>query len=161
MTIMKLLILSDSHGTLSHMRRAVEFVKPTHVIHLGDCTQDAYDLRLEYPMLPLVSVAGNCDFDFEQQELRMAEYDGFRVMMAHGHHYGVKFGLLRYALAAKENQVDVALFGHTHQAYCEEHDGIWLLNPGTCGLNIRPTCGIVEIRNGKPFCSIAAINEME
>lgn len=161
MTMIKLLILSDSHGTLTHMRRAVEAVNPTHVIHLGDHAADARDLQREYPMLPIAIVRGNCDFGEDTQEIRLAEYEGVRILMTHGHRHGVKSGLLRYSLAARENQVDVALFGHTHLAYCENEGGIWLLNPGTCGLSLRPTCGIIEIKNGRAACRIAAIDEME
>ena len=113
---MKLLILSDSHGTMKYIQDAIERESPTHVIHLGDYTRDAQVLAQLYPMLPLLSVRGNCDYCDSTQELRLAEYDGVRVLMAHGHRYGVKSGLLRYLLAAKENQVDVALFGHTHCA---------------------------------------------
>lgn len=141
---MKLLILSDSHGKLQHMRRAVDFIRPTHVIHLGDHVRDARDLGMEYPMLPIAVVRGNCDYGDETQELRLAEYDGVRILMAHGHAYGVKSGLLRYLLAAKENQVDVALFGHTHQAYCEEESGVWLLK----SRQLRPVSPAVLRRRG-------------
>lgn len=112
-------------------------------------------------MLPIVNVRGNCDYgDFDVPEQRLVEYGGVRILMTHGHRYGVKSGLLRYDMAARENQVDVALFGHTHCAYCEENNGVWLLNPGSCGYD-RPTCGIVEIEDGTVACWIKPISESE
>ena len=38
---MKVLILSDSHGNIEHMERAVELVNPRLIVHLGDCWRDA------------------------------------------------------------------------------------------------------------------------
>lgn len=153
---MKLLILSDSHGVLEHMVEAIAAEQPDYLIHLGDHSRDADELGRQFPYLPILSVQGNCDFGPGQQQA-LAEYGGVRVLAVHGHRYGVKSGLLRYFYAAKENQVDVALFGHTHQAYCEARDGLWLLNPGTCGGTCRPTCGVIEICNGQASCTIKEI----
>ena len=50
---MKYLVLSDSHGNVDHMARAVELVKPDGIIHLGDCWRDAEELRQLFPRLPL------------------------------------------------------------------------------------------------------------
>ncbi len=158
---MKLLILSDSHGTDKHMHEAMRRERPDYVIHLGDHSRDAMDLAAAFPMTPMAIVKGNCDFYDDTPEQRLAEYGGVRILMAHGHRYGVKSSLLRYSMAALENQVDVALFGHTHCAYCEEYQGVWLLNPGSCGSCSNPTYGVVEIRDGKPSCRIVRIDEME
>ncbi len=38
---MKYLVLSDSHGNVGNMVRAVELVKPHGIIHLGDGWRDA------------------------------------------------------------------------------------------------------------------------
>ena len=38
---MKYLVLSDSHGNVDNMVRAVEREKPDGIIHLGDCWRDA------------------------------------------------------------------------------------------------------------------------
>ena len=59
-------------------------------------------------------------------------------------------------MAAKEKSARVALFGHTHAAYCEEYDGIWLLNPGACGF-YGATCGVVQIDGEAVSCEIKPI----
>ena len=87
------------------------------------------------------------------------DFDGIRILATHGHKYGVKSNLLRFLMAAKENAVQIALFGHTHCAYCELIDDIWLLNPGSCGYRSRGTYGIIEISDHKITCSIKELKE--
>lgn len=151
---MKILVLSDSHQIISRMADAVELERPDYVIHLGDCTRDAEDLRRLCPKLPLVCVRGNCDFGSIEEDVRVAEYDGVRIFMTHGHLYGVKSGLMRCFLAAKEKQAHIALFGHTHCPYCDCEGGIWMVNPGSCGPTAKPTYALIEIQSGIPQCSI-------
>lgn len=143
------------------MLDVINMEQPDYLIHLGDHCGDIEEVQRRFPMLPSVSVKGNCDYgEFHIPEQRLAEYGGVRVLMAHGHKFGVKSGLLRYFMYACENQVDVALFGHTHCAYCENKSGIWLLNPGSCGYN-RPSYGIVEIHDGKAVCYVKPVTEKE
>ena len=46
---MKYLVLSDSHGNVDNMARAVEREKPDGIIHLGDCWRDAEELHELFP----------------------------------------------------------------------------------------------------------------
>lgn len=61
---------------------------------------------------------------------KVMELEGKRILMTHGHRYGVKSGYLRAVYAAKEQQADILLFGHTHRAECFQEEGLWVLNPG-------------------------------
>ncbi len=142
---MKLLILSDSHGAVENMELAVRLEQPDAVIHLGDHWRDACDLRDLFPDLPLYQVSGNCDryaWQPDLEERRLTAFDGNIFFMVHGHQYGVKNGLLRLQLAAKEAGARVMLFGHTHRAYAEQLDDILLFNPGACS-GYRPTYGLI------------------
>lgn len=142
------------------MVSAVETEHPDAVIHLGDVVRDAEELERRYPSLPVIKVRGNCDYDvFDLPEQRVLELGGVRFLVSHGHRYGVKAGLLRYWMAARENQVDVALFGHTHCAYCEEKSGIYLLNPGSCGAGARLSYGMVSILDKKPVCNVCMLEK--
>ena len=83
-------------------------------------------------------------------------------LMAHGHKHGVKSylgALLRDARACK---VDAVLFGHTHTALCRrEEDGLWVLNPGSCGY-FGGSAGLMEITNGKiKSCRILRQEDLE
>ena len=46
---MRILILSDSHGNVDNMARAVELTAPDRVLHLGDCQRDLTALRARFP----------------------------------------------------------------------------------------------------------------
>ena len=56
----------------------------------------------------------------------------------------------RYAV----EQLQLALFGHTHQALLEERDGIMLLNPGTAGRLGRSSYAVAELKNGSFSCRL-------
>lgn len=147
---MKLLILSDSHGCVETMQAAVEWEKPHAIVHLGDYWADAGKLQRLLPPVPFYQVAGNCDrhrWEPEQTLCMTTSFGGVLCMMVHGHQYGVKSGLLRLCLAAREARAQVALFGHTHSPLCRWEDGILLMNPGSCG-NFYGTYGVLTIENG-------------
>lgn len=145
---MKLLIFSDSHGELSHMRYAIDREKPDYVFHLGDHDRDAEDLMRDYPTLPLVYVRGNCDGFSDTPLTRIVTLGGFRFYLCHGHTLGVKGGLLRACYAAREQRADFLLYGHTHEAHDEQEQGLRILNPGACGYGPYPTCAVVTIEGG-------------
>lgn len=154
---MKVLVLSDSHGIFSSMENAVERERPDYIFHLGDYQRDARKLEEFYPEIPLLSVPGNCDWPLPGKQLTLIrEFGGVRVLLTHGHAYGVKSGLLRMELAAREAGVQVALFGHTHCAVCEDLGGLWLMNPGASS-GLRRSYGILEIAGGSAVCHIEEI----
>lgn len=158
---MKLLILSDSHGEQEPMRIAVRRERPDAVLHLGDHAADTFELAQEFYALPISYVRGNCDFSFPPcAETYLRTLEGVRVFGAHGHRYGVKQGLLRFCLAAREQGAGLALFGHTHSPLCEQQDGFWLLNPGACSGRV-PTYGVAELRDGAVQCRIREVFEEE
>lgn len=151
---MKILVLSDSHRSTQPMLDAVRRERPDAIIHLGDHASDTQVLSAEYPHLPLCCVRGNCDlYEDSVPESALMNWDGVRIFAVHGHRYGVKSGVLRLYYAGMEQQADILLFGHTHIPYCEESDGIWLLNPGACGRSC-PSYGIIEIDQGIPHCRV-------
>ena len=144
---MKYLVLSDSHGNVDNMVRAVEREKPDGIIHLGDCWRDAEELHELFPRLPLEQVPGNCDFGrFEALE-RVLILDDHRVLIAHGHTMGVKTGLLRAQYRALEQNADLLLFGHTHVPLVDASAQPMLLNPGSITLpkqNSPHTYGLLD-----------------
>ena len=148
---MKILVLSDSHSTLSFMRRCMDAVKPDAVIHLGDHFDDGEAIKEEFPGIPFYQVPGNCDryrCRPDQPEILIPRIGGVDFYMTHGHRHSVKSylgALLRDARAAK---AAAALYGHTHVADCHrEEDGLWVLNPGSCGY-YGGTAGLITVSGG-------------
>ncbi len=134
---MKILVLSDSHSTLSFMRRCIQAVKPHAVVHLGDHFDDAQAMREENPGIPFYMVPGNCDryrCILGEPEILIWKVCGVELYMTHGHKHNVKSYLGALLRDARTAKVDAVLYGHTHQADCHrEEDGLWVLNPGSCG----------------------------
>lgn len=135
------------------MEQAFQLENPDHVIHLGDHIGDAEEFSRNHPMVPVLMVRGNCDYVAAGREEVLTEFQGHRFLICHGHRYGVKSGLLRYGLAAREKQADVALFGHTHQSFCELENDTWFLNPGSCG-GCRPSYAVIELQSGRISCCL-------
>lgn len=145
---MKLLILSDSHKTMEYMYAAVEREKPDRIIHLGDHERDAMELGRRYPKIPLWSVCGNCDYGTAPVRM-IQEVEGVRLYMTHGHTLHVKYGLLRAEYAAREENANILLFGHTHQSMLDWHNGLWMCNPGSCSGRGPVTYAVMELSDGQ------------
>ena len=146
---MKILVLSDSHGNVNNMVRAVELEQPRMVFHLGDCWRDGQRLHSWFPELPFEQVPGNCDFRSSEDLEHLLFIEGKRMLICHGHTYGVKQSLLSAALRAEEQNLDLFLFGHTHKPLVDMHGKTLFLNPGSIGDYGRPTYGIVTIEGGR------------
>ena len=149
---MKILVLSDSHAALSFMRQCIEKVKPDVMVHLGDYYDDGQAMAEEYPDIRVYQVPGNCDkyrCPPFVQEMLIQKIDGVELYMTHGHRHRVKLDtglLLRDARACK---ADAALYGHTDVPSCyQEPDGLWVLNPGSCGY-YGGSAGLIETKDGK------------
>lgn len=149
---MKILVLSDSHSALSFMRRCIDAVKPDVMIHLGDYVKDGDAMADEYPNITCYQVPGNCDLRrlFEPMaEIVKVTIGGVRFYLTHGHLHNVKSYLGKLIADANAAGADIALFGHTHEAYCEQQDdGMWVMNPGSCGY-YGGSVGYIEIVSGE------------
>ena len=99
---MKMLVLSDSHGNVENMARAVEQVQPDRIAHLGDVMCDGEKLHALFPAIPLDQVPGNCDLAAFDAPEKLLLVEDKRVLLCHGHTLHVKEGLLTAMYAALE-----------------------------------------------------------
>lgn len=146
---MKILVLSDSHGNVEHMARAVEKEQPRLILHLGDCWRDAEKLHDRFPDIPLEQVPGNCDYRSTDPPERLLFIEDKRIMICHGHTFGVKQSLLQAGYAAEEENLDLFLFGHTHRPLVDKRGKTLFVNPGSIGDYFHPFYAVVTIENGK------------
>ena len=149
---MKILVLSDSHRSLSYMRRCVDKIKPNAIVHLGDYYEDADLLREEYPHIHMYQVSGNCDIyrcpPFAR-DILILPVCGVNLYMTHGHRHNVKMYLDLLLRDARMSKVDAVLYGHTHIPNCyQDSEGMWVMNPGSCGC-YSPTAGLITVEDGK------------
>ena len=122
-------ILSDTHRNIAPLQKiATVLSECDYIIHLGDMASDARELARDYPEKTYV-IAGNNDFWGGESEI-VLDAEERRIFACHGHRYGVKSGTERLVAAAKERMCDIALFGHTHEAFAGEEEGVLLINPG-------------------------------
>ena len=154
---MKILVLSDSHGAIAPMEQAVERTDPHLILHLGDCWRDGEKLQRSFPKIPGQQVPGNCDFRSQEPAERLLCIEDFRILLCHGHTYGVKQSLTAAGFAAEEKNLDLFLFGHTHRPLVDRRGKTLFLNPGSIGDWRRPTYGVVTIAGGKLDGSICLL----
>lgn len=136
---MQVLIVSDVHGNDEALQRALEDCPQAQVVFcLGDGVREYEAAQASEPARDFCIVRGNCDLaagDTPTSAVRLIE--GHRILCMHGHLHGVKYGLLRAEYAAREQDADILLFGHTHVPYGAYHDGLYLCNPGSLGYDGR------------------------
>lgn len=146
---MKILVISDTHGEFNSLKLAFEQHSDADMlIHLGDGERDFEDFSSLYPNLPAVYVKGNCDFGSHDMSRVVSTREGVRLYCCHGHTLVVKSTRNLLTALAKNEQCDVALYGHTHVPFCELENGVYVMNPGSASFprgGSRASCGIIEI----------------
>lgn len=126
---MKYLVLSDSHQD----RQIVVDVfkqwkdKVDYVIHCGDSELSSDDELWK----EIHVVAGNCDYDNGYEDVKIITTPEDKILVTHGHLYGVRMGLQKLAYLAEQSHADIVLFGHTHLIGCEVVNQRLYLNPGS------------------------------
>jgi uncharacterized protein len=134
---MKILVMSDTHSNFPLAVKAHSLSEPVDwILHLGDGCGDVELLR-DLLGIPVVAVAGNCDHGSKAPRELLWECEGHKFLLSHGDYYGVKGGLIRLELRAREVGADAVLFGHSHMALIDQRCELLVLNPGT----MAPTAG--------------------
>ena len=140
---MKLVLFSDSHGNVANMADVVRLEHPDRVLHMGDLARDAEELARQFPDIPVTYVPGNCDGRRpDLPDERRFTLEGCKILMTHGHTYHVKAGPGAAIRAARETGARLLCFGHTHEAFCEFQNGLWIVNPGAAGSLVQPTYAV-------------------
>lgn len=151
---MKLMFISDIHGSLFWLDRALEQVaeeQPDCLVILGDFLYhgprnplpDGYDPQGVASRLndynathrTIVAVRGNCDAEVDQMLLQfpmMGDYvlilhEGRRIYATHGHGFSMEH-------LPQLSEKDIFIQGHTHVPVAEVKEGIFVLNPGSISL---------------------------
>lgn len=145
---MRILVFSDSHKNVSDCLTVIDnIINVDMILHAGDHALDAAWIQKCYPNIPVKYVVGNCDSAIAPAEMIVAAEDK-KIFLTHGHLHSVKSQADYHSLidAAKAQNCDCAVFGHTHQEVHFEHDGLTVLNPGS--IKHSGTFGVIEIENG-------------
>ena len=139
---MKVAVLSDTHNLLRP--RVLEYLRTADVIlHGGDISSQKI-LETLSEIAPLHVVRGNNDKEWAEH----IPHD-LTVTLE-----GVTFYLVhkKKEIPADLPGVDVVIYGHSHKYDEKEENGVFYLNPGSCGprrFNQDITMAMMEVENGQ------------
>ena len=132
---MKIGIVGDSHNHLDVLDRLKEELSRMDLLlHTGDMCNDAEYLEA-ITGVKVISVRGNSDPVYSScKKEEIMNLEGYKILLTHGHRYGVKTGNQKIFYRGKEVGADIAVFGQTHIPVSNEEEGLLLLNPGSVAL---------------------------
>lgn len=146
---MRVIVFSDSHGNYDVLEKIMERHKDDGdaFIHLGDGEREFELLTYVYNDKKLFFVSGNCDWGTDIPDYDIIKLGGKTIFFTHGARFGVKGDLNIAKLFARKNEADILLYGHTHIADTSYDDGLYIMNPGSCGRPREglPSYGIIDI----------------
>ena len=145
---MKILIVSDTHGHSENLEKVLEQTGPLdHFIHLGD-VEGQEDYIEVIAGCPVHMVSGNNDFFSDLPREDVIEVEGNKILVTHGHYYGVSIAFDQLAEAARSRGCNAAFFGHIHVPVVEKEAGVLLVNPGSLAFprqrGRRPSYAVME-----------------
>ena len=142
---MRILVVSDTHGDYFSLKEVVQTHSSAEIIvHCGDGDEQVDFLKNTYKNKMIIAVKGNCDFGSTLPATEFFTVQGKKIMVTHGHLYNAKATFYNLLCAAKENNADIVLFGHTHTPISLCTDDVYFLNPGSCH-GYRASYGFVDI----------------
>ena len=113
---MKALVISDIHGSgyyADKIREIVERENPEKIILLGNCDAEVDEMISE----------------FKFNDHILMEINGKKFYFTHGHKYNIE--------NIPYDDFDIMIYGHIHQGFIEEKEGLIFANPGSISL---PKC---------------------
>ena len=129
---MRAVVISDSHGDYTNVRRILLSQSKAEVVFFcGDGIDELETLKNSFPEKMFIMVKGNCDWGTSCKTTEIFTMNGRKIMITHGHLYQVKFTYQNIINTARENGCEILLFGHTHTAYVDYMDGLYIMNPGS------------------------------
>ena len=148
----RIVAISDTHAKdISALPKALltEISEADIVVHCGDYTSITLLKALQALAKRFIGVYGNSDTIDIRQEVpkkMVFDIDGKKIGVIHPHWGGEPFGI-EEAIAKEFHNVDLILFGHTHDAWTDTINGVILLNPGQAysASMEKATAGIITV----------------
>ena len=129
---MRAVVISDSHRDYRNVQQILLSQSKAEIVFFcGDGIEEIEDLKNSFPEKLFICVRGNCDWGTSCKTTEFFTMNGRKIMITHGHLYQVKFTYQNIINTARENGCEILLFGHTHTAYVDYMDGLYIMNPGS------------------------------
>ncbi|MBQ8435971.1 MAG: YfcE family phosphodiesterase [Oscillospiraceae bacterium] len=146
---MKIIVVSDSHGNLRALNKALCDYHADLYIHLGDGERELDTICRQNPDKQIYHVCGNCDYaSLSEEELLLSPDDKNVIFAVHGHRYNVRYTLEQLKEAAGKKGANIVLYGHTHSRHNEYDNGMYILNPGSVSAprdGNKPSFAVIEL----------------
>lgn len=147
--VMRVLIMSDTHGSNTNLDKVLELERPYElIIHLGDIEGGEEHLQ-SAAGCPVAAVQGNNDFFSQLPDEQIVEVAGKRIFITHGHNYYVAAGVEHLIREAKGLGVDMVMFGHTHRPLVRQVGKLSVVNPGSLAYprqeGHKPSYAVMEL----------------
>jgi len=158
---MKIGVVSDTHSLALPRQLTEDLKKVDLIIHAGDfCSLK--DVEAFRKIKELKAVFGNMD-DGEVRkkfpESQIIVCEGVRIGLTHGH--GAPKQVMDAAKDTfKDEEVDIVIFGHSHQPLNKKEGDVLFFNPGSPNDNVNApyfSYGVIEIDKGKIKADIIKI----
>lgn len=126
-------VLSDTHVPTKadkipeEVKNKLREEKADLIIHAGDLVSREVIEELE-KIAEVAAVRGNMDQGLNLPKTAAIKINRFRLGVIHNTLNPVSNKMIG---TAKENDLDLIIFGHTHRKVLETREGIWFLNPGS------------------------------
>lgn len=156
---MRIGVISDTHGDQAAIRQVLKVTTDVEMwLHAGDCSQDG-DYLASLVNIPVVRARGNCDGQTTAQIDEFVEVMGHKIWITHGHRYGVKRGIHELVAIAKQNDIHIVVYGHTHEPDNRWFEDVLIFNPGSgnCSYGGPGTYGILDVTPGQVVGNIVGI----
>lgn len=149
----RLLTVSDVHGNSENLFKIITRYGNgcDALLIAGDSCKDLerllsiaekdLEFRKNIPDV-ICAVKGNCDCEnvyfseplksFHLPEKLILTANNQRILLTHGHNYGIAFSLNSLGLEMQYSEAKIGIFGHTHIAREYYADGYKFINPGSC-----------------------------
>jgi len=142
---MKVLVMSDSHGSKDSISNIVDNnLDAQFIIHLGDGENDMEYVPFLNNHSEIIAVRGNCDMASRLPIDCVRCIEGHTLYCTHGHVQRVKQGTTELIKTAGKCNADIVLYGHTHTPVNKCENGLHLFNPGSAK---NGSYGIININD--------------
>jgi len=124
---MKILVVSDSQGSIGSILTALDREKPDVLIHLGNGIKDLADVKFDGQ---IYASLGKTDFNLKIPKAGKVSHNNCEILYTYGQDLDIVNGYDKLYEFALTQGADVVLFGQTEHVELFEHEGIIFANPG-------------------------------
>lgn len=145
---MKLFFISDIHGSLHYLRKALDNFKQEnadYIVILGDHLYHGarnplpidYNPREVAKLLNefadrIIAIRGNCDSEVDEMVLEFPMMSAYSTVLYHGRRLFLTHGHIYHeGNLPKLKEGDAMIYGHTHVPKLEKRGNIYIINPGS------------------------------